>query len=369
MRYVMTNQEYKEILNNIIVPNILSFEEKNKLYQPINDFLNSETPEKLYRFRSCIERHISAFDRDELPFSPGYKMNDDFDGLLYFDKERIRAEFKTAKENNLIRDALYNLKQGANIPVSLQNNMPPQVLSAILASAAQLDQKTIDSRIDMLYNYIISHFDEELSGISHLIQNLRIASFSETIGSSAMWGYYADDGKGFALSYDFRYGNYTVCNSCATNQQCQNANNCYLLPIIYGDNRFDATQYAIWAFQQSIIRRILINSNAYPMYDVLSSVIPCPDEFMPTKALIHKATAWSHEKEWRLVFTCNSPEINQQEHPCPKKRPSAVYLGRNISAFNEKILRHIAVEKGIPVYKMVIHENDSTYKLHPEMIG
>ena len=365
----MKNQEYKDMINSTVVPGILSFEEKNKLYQPINDFLNSETPEKLYRFRKCSERNISAFDQDILPFSPGYKMNDDFDGLLYFDKERIRAEFKVAMENKSIKNALYNLSQGTNLPAALQNVIPPQVLSAIHANTAQLDQEAIDNMIDLLYNYTMTHFDEELSGISHLIQTLKIASFSEAIDSAAMWGYYADDGKGFALSYDFRHGNYTICNSCATNQQCRDANNCYLLPIIYGDNRFDATQYAVWAFQQSIIRQVLIKTNTYPMYSFLLSAVPCPDEFMPTKALIHKAMVWSHEKEWRLVFTCNSPEVNQQEYPCPKKRPSAVYLGRNISAIHEKILRHIAIEKGIPVYKMVIRENESTYKLHPEIIG
>lgn len=365
----MTNQEYKEIINNIVVPSSLPFEEKNKLYQPINDFLSAETPEKLYRFRSCNERHISAFDRDELPFSPGYKMNDDFDGLLYFNKEFIKAEFKASIENKSIREALSALGQGTNLPATLQNVIPPQILSTLQAYIEQLDQETIDSRIDLFYKYIISHFDEELSGISHLIQTLKIASFSEAIDSAAMWGYYADDGKGFALSYDFRNGNYTICNSCATNQQCQVANNCYILRIIYDDSRFDATPYAIWAFQQSLIKRILINSNAYPMYDFLSSTIPLPDEFMPTKALIHKAMAWSHEKEWRLIFTCKSPELSQQEHPCSKKRPSAVYLGRNINPFHEKILRHIAAEKSIPVYKMVICENDSTYKLHPKMIG
>lgn len=368
MRRTMTNQAYKEIINGIVIPSILPFEEKNKLYQPINDFLNAETPEKLYRFRSCNERHISAFDRDELPFSPGYKMNDDFDGLLYLDKERIKSECKSAIENKSIRDALYALGQGTNIPTTLQNMATPQIISTIRACIEQLGREAIDAKIDLFYNYIMSHFDEELSGISHLIQTLKIASFSEAIDSAAMWGYYADNGKGFALSYDFRNGNYSTCNSCATNQQCQVANNCYILPIIYGDNRFDATPYAIWAFQQSLIKRILINSNAYPLYDFLSSVIPCPDEFMPTKALIHKATAWSHEKEWRLVYTCKSPELNQQEHPCSKKTPSAVYLGRNISPFHEKTLRHIAVERGIPIYKMAIHEDDSTYRLYPEPI-
>lgn len=364
----MTKKDYAKMINSIIIPGNLPFEEKDNRYQPIKDFLNSQTPKKLYRFRSCCERHISAFDRDELSFSPGYKMNDDFDGLLFFDKEYIKTEFKAAVESKLIRNTLYNIGQGVSFPAELQNAVPPQMLSNMYAYIANLDSKTIDDRIDYLYNYTMSNFDEGLLRISHLIQNLKIASFSEAINSAAMWGYYADDGKGFALSYDFRNGNYSTCNSCTTNQQCQIANNCYLLPIIYNNKRFDATKYAIWAFQLLIIGEILINANANFMYNIFSSAVPCQDEFIATKALIHKAKAWSHEKEWRMVFTCKSPEVNQQEYPCAKKRPSAIYLGRNISEINEKILKSIAGVKGIPVYKMMIRENDSTYKLHPKLV-
>ena len=183
---VMTDQIYNEMIHSIIVPANLSIEEQVKRYQPLTEFLQTETPKQLYRFRQCNEWSIFAFDQDQLGVTPGYKMNDDF-------------------------DALYSL-----------------------------------------------------------------------------WNYF-------------------------------------------------------------------------------ENLIPCPDMFMITKILLHKASAWKHEKEWRLICTCNSPDFMQQEFPYATKRPTAIYLGRKISPIYEKILRHIAVEKNIPVYKMTLNNHESSYKLYPEI--
>lgn len=60
------------------------------------------------------------------------------------------------------------------------------------------------------------------------------------------------------------------------------------------------------------------------------------DLFMPTKILLHKASAWGHEREWRLTCSCNSAEFNQQEFSCAKKKPTAVYLGRKINPIHER---------------------------------
>ena len=87
---------------------------------------------------------------------------------------------------------------------------------------------------------------------------------------------------------------------------------------------------------------------------------------MGTKVLLHKAEEWSHEQEWRLICQCNSSEFKQEEFSYAKKKPTAVYLGRKVSPIHEKILRHIAVEKNIPVYKMQIQQDNPVYKLYPE---
>lgn len=62
------------MIHSVVVPASLSPEEQNKRYQPFLDFLKVETPEKLYRFRSCNERTIDEFDQNKQGFAPAYKL-------------------------------------------------------------------------------------------------------------------------------------------------------------------------------------------------------------------------------------------------------------------------------------------------------
>ena len=136
--------------------------------------------------------------------------------------------------------------------------------------------------------------------------------------------------------------------------------------VIYGEKRFEANEFATWLLQQQILQCYLIQHGALALYPQLQHAIPCPDQFMSSKALIHKSSKWRHEKEWRLIYY--GKDSQNQKYPYVIKKPSAVYLGRHISAINEKILCQIAAEKDLPVYKMTVRENKPTYKLVPQRI-
>ena len=316
-------------------PARLPYEEINKFYQPIADFLQAETPEKLYRFRQCNERSIAAFDQDQLWFSPENKMNDDFDALLHFVKERIKSELKTFIESEQFTRGIQSIGQGTDGFSVTHNFLPPEIIEATRQNIAQMDQVSMDAAKKQFYNLFMDH--------------------------------YADSSCGFALAYDFRDNGYTMCNSCMTRNLCPSNKSCLLAQVIYDDVCFNATQYAIWLFQQNVIQKMLLDQNAFSLYKSFQNIIPCPDLFMPTKILLHKASAWGHESEWRLTCSCNSAEFIQEEFSWAKKKPTAVYLGRKISPIHEKILRHITVKKNIPVYKMQIREDESTYKLYPQI--
>lgn len=362
----MTDLEYKRMIHSIVVPATLSIEEQENRYQPLNDFLQNETPEKLYRFRQCNELNIDAFDKDRLFFSPGNKMNDDFDSMLYFDKEYIRSELKRSAESGLVQNVLNSISQGKGLPSDIQNRFPSEIHNEIQARMAQISLTDANKQMSLFQDFFVNQLSLNSSEICQIVQtSIKFACFSERIESAAMWGYYADDGKGFALAYDLRNGNFTKCNYCNKNKQCPSSCNCLLARVIYSDERFDASPYAAWLLGRKLLcdQGILSPFNNSPNY-----LLPCPDIFMHTKVLLHKAIAWSHEAEWRLTFSSGSLEMNQKEHPWAEKRPTALYLGRKISQIHEKILCHIAVEKNIPVYKMTIRENESSYKLYPEPI-
>lgn len=339
------------MIHSIVVPASLSPEEQNKRYQPFLDFLKVETPEKLYRFRSCSERAIDEFDQNKLGFAPAYKMNDDFDGLLYFDKAKIKAALVDALTPQKVVGLVELLRQGA-IPEGIQNCIPAEILQLFLDSFSRYTPEMIEPLINQFLDFTTNDYDKRMYPLSELTRSLKIASLSTEINSPAMWGYYANSGTGFALSYDLRELDFA--------EYCP-------VPVVYGNERFDATHYATWLFQQQIIKSILTDANATCLYSVFQSMIPCPDNFMATKILIHKATEWIPEKEWRLVYYERN-NLENAEFPYIIRQPTGIYFGRNIRSFHEKILRHIAAEKGIPAYKMMLCGDDPTYSLRPKRI-
>lgn len=347
---VMSEQEYKNIIQNLVVPETLTDEEKGKKYQLLLDYLRSNTPSSLFRFRVFKERTIDEFDKDIFGFAPASKMNDDFDGMLFFDKEQIKSSFTGSGVQQIINEIVDSARKGV-ILEKTKHFFSEEVLQQFINSLSNLTPEMISLLENQFVNFATEDYDKRMFFISQVVQDQKIASLSENIESAAMWGYYANNGTGFALSYDFREPNYSD----------------YLLaPVIYGEERLNGTDYTGWLFQQTLLQKILIPIGGYALYSSFQHVILNPDEFMNKKVLLYKANVWQHEKEWRLVY--NEKKGQDNTYPNIIKRPSAIYLGRNISPIHEKILRHIAVEKNIPAYKMMIKQDDRTYNLYPRMI-
>ncbi len=363
----MENKEYKEMIHNIIVPNSLSIEEQSEKYLSLNKFLQTEIPSQLYRFRQCNENSISAFDQDQLWFALGSEMNDDFDALLFFNKQAIKTSLENAI-NHFPKNILSFINE-KDISFFEQNFISKEMLSIFKLKLTEMCDKDIENFKKQAHDFFTQQLDNGIPYIQHIIQNtLKFACFSESINSPAMWGYYADSGKGFALAYDFRNWNYTDCMLCPKSIVCPSSNRAYLYKIIYDDTPFDATEYATWLLQIQVLRNMALNVQP-PMSDTLyQNFIPCPDLFMSTKVLLHKSILWKHEHEWRLIYNCNSNDSLNEKFLSAKKRPNALYLGRKISKINEKVLCHIAIEKNIPIYKMVIKEEESSYKLIPKSV-
>lgn len=345
--HVGKRHDYIEMIHSVVVPGNLTEQEKRDKYTPVYEFLNSNIPDKLFRFRSCKERTIYEFDQDIISFSPASEMNDDFDGMLYFDKKRIVETLRKTlsfdkRADSVLKDAVIKTA------TELSSEKNEKALQYLLDNFRNISVEEINSLKEQLIDLVTDNYEKRVDAISRITQFLKVACFSADIQSPAMWGYYANNGTGFALSYDFRRDN--------------NPGFC-IYPVIYGEKRLDATDFATWLMQHQTIQRILSNSNSLHLYSWIRNIIYCPDEFMSTKVLLQKADNWSHEKEWRMIY----PESGRQDvkYPYTKNKATAIYLGRNISSIHEKILRYIASEKGIPVYKMTISQEDAIYKFRP----
>lgn len=350
--------ELEKIIENTIVPMTFSMEEKIACYHNVIKCVNSMLPDKLYRFRSCSERNLSAFYNDELWFANGSVMNDDFDARLYYDKRRIKAWL-----DSFLSEA------GELKPIKKLMTMeqPPQEMLELIPNAEYIFEYLKKIPLENmrfisndLIQYLLSNLDVELKKVTEQIQHrTKFACFTQKIYSDMMWGRYSDNATGFALEYKF--GNKNTITYSENNTQTHVVGN--LFPVIYGNRRLDTTVYATYFFQIRMLMRMA--QYAGITYDTswVNAIVPCPDEFMVTKLAIKKSMDWKSEKEWRMFYTTNSLSLVGEEYSCVIQKPSGVYLGRKISEINQKIITDIAREKEIPVYKMDFDEDSKEYEL------
>jgi hypothetical protein len=350
---------YKELINSTIVPDTLSNEEKFEKYDKLRKYVNSKLPNKLYRFRRCTERSLDSLYKDELWFANGREMNDDFDARIFYNKKKINEWIKSQvdSEGNLI--AVERLLELDAVPVELEKIIPNA--EYLFQTLKTMPREFISQTSHIVIQMLLDNLDRELMRITDIIQGgTKFACFTEKIYSDMMWGHYTDDAAGFAVEYEFGKECHLTFKA-GTDERYSIG--CNLFPILYGNQRIDATEYAKYLFQISILNQLAIERGIQFAQQWLNKIVPCPDSFMVTKLAIKKSNDWKAEKEWRLFLTSNNMAIANEKYSSVKMRPSAVYLGRKISNIHQKIIMDIAREKVIPVYKMDINENSNTYRL------
>lgn len=364
----MNPTEYKiycDLLHKIEIPYNATIQEQQELLGPIKAWLEKNTPEKLYKYRCCNENNLNAFLNAQIWFAPGSKMNDDFDALLYCDKNKILTDIHSLFDKDGCLIPLKNQKENPVDLSELDKIFGIEGLSQTLnQQISSLGESALIDCSKQIYKFIEDGFNEQFPFISQLEYNsTKFSSFCEDIDSPLMWGHYANNSTGFALAYDFRNFKYNDCAPCPEySKSCFTSNSLY--PVEYRDTRLDATDFARYIMQYALTKHLLIMTNApQPLWDRILQTVRCQDVYMLTKIILQKSTEWRGEKEWRLTLV-----KSDQLEPCIKKKPCALYLGRKISKANESLLRNIAHKHNIPVYKMYLDDTNREYKLIPKEV-
>ncbi len=350
---------YGQLIEKTIVPANLLLDERVKKYEELIKYVNANIPSKLYRFRTVTERNISAFYNDELWFTNGRVMNDDFDARLYYDRKKLDSWLKSL------------ISEDGNIKVLessfMMNGLPKEILQmipnaeSIFETIKKLSQDQIKELSKQFIIFLVDNLETELMRVTDDVQqSTKYACFTEKIYSDMMWGQYSDNATGFALEYIFDKQSVRTIPDEKNNRYVIWTN---IFPVLYGNKRIDTTIYAKYLFQEKILSKMAHARGVSIPYEYFKIFLPCPDEFMATKVAIKKSNDWKQEKEWRMFYTTNNPFHSGELYSNIKLKPSAVYLGRKISIINQKIICDIAKEKNIPVYKMEFNNSSCTYKL------
>lgn len=86
--------EFEKIVENIKVNRNTLPEEFNQKMQPMIQFIQNNIPNQLYKFRSCTEYSLDAFEKDEIWLANASLFNDLHDSLLFLDKPTILEHAK-----------------------------------------------------------------------------------------------------------------------------------------------------------------------------------------------------------------------------------------------------------------------------------
>ena len=78
------------LIDSIIIPEGTPSEEIVKAVLPIREAISEMMPKSLYRFRSCDDMHIDAFEKDAIYAVMADSFNDPYDTLLKYDMEGIQ---------------------------------------------------------------------------------------------------------------------------------------------------------------------------------------------------------------------------------------------------------------------------------------
>lgn len=352
----INKQTFAEKLLSTTIPSNLPVIDQQKRIESLQQNAHSLLPDRLFRFRTCSERSFDAFNKDELWVSTADCMNDGYDTRIYVDSREVQQQ-------------MGNFFQSYSDVTKLINNIPdlsgfPQQL---IQGKEQIQALSEDSLRKIVNDFLVWITTDTAQALLQLPlvgqQATKFCCFSENIHSPSMWGIYALDESGFALEYDFSQMPYAESPDEHYSRECS------LFPVIYGEERFKVpTDYVVFLLQYRILYTALIQTGLFqsnPSFarNYLASGV-CPDNLMITKISLHKSNEWEREAEWRLFCTSiNDMAFQNDKHGCCIKKPTALYLGRRIKPINEKILRTIADEKSIPVYKMILDDNSPSYVL------
>lgn len=182
------------------------------------------------------------------------------------------------------------------------------------------------SEIERVYSSLDDGIRQIRKGLG---KQVGIECFTQSPTDILMWSYYADKHTGFCVEYDFS----KLFISCA---------NSFLFPVSYSEKRplLDIQNLYDPVTQQVRNDRIV---EAFP------SVM---------KSWITKSKEWEREKEWRLI---TFPIKNDSERLVKLPIASRIITGINITDENYQLVADIAKEKGIPIHRTRL-KNDQ-YKI------
>lgn len=331
----MDREEFAKRLKAIEIQEGTNLDVINKKVLPISDTLVQLMPQSLYRYRACDERQIDAFEKDRIYAVTADLFNDPYDTLVRYDINSIKEYTNALLTTNTLKGLKQYLKQGNGFPETIKPPFPEEKFKEIKEQILGSDFEALRESVEIYKKQMLQLIDFMYPLLAEVGKRfVTIACFCESVKSITMWSHYADHHKGFALEYRMRP---------LLSKGIQGGVGLY--PVIYEDERYDASQYMAWAFMK-----------------MMGFDTPNPDTMAHIKCALHKSKQWEYEKEWRLV-DYSSRNYLMEKVTSVKYKPAAIYYGVHIPSEEKKRLHEIAKKKGIEEFEMYIVFSSPRYEI------
>ncbi|MDE5946509.1 MAG: hypothetical protein K2G63_04285, partial [Oscillospiraceae bacterium] len=106
----MDKKKFAELLYNTVISENINQIEMNERYKPLIEFVNTNFPKTLYRYRTCEKRNIEAFYRNQIWASNGECMKDGFDTHIFFNRFSVEKQIKESLSDEALAQLLPFIK-------------------------------------------------------------------------------------------------------------------------------------------------------------------------------------------------------------------------------------------------------------------
>jgi len=296
----------------------------------------SNPPKTLCRFRSVSENSLVQLQENTQFFSTADYYDDPFDTYFTINFHAIENLYQSLRDmiangdNNIFKSVFNAL----NLPINIDDFIQ------------KLKNETLD----------IPKLNSNLRDIRSLVQR-QICSicFSENPFNETMWMKYANNHKGFVLTYDFSDSNTFLCGKEEKCKECGILKTPpYLFPVFYSDKKYDATVYAL-----GLCLLNGVEGNVDKLPEVLQKLLGMTVIWQRERISLIKKECHHYDEEWRLL----SP-VNYRNRPQIKLKPNSVIIGLRTPAYEQELIISAAKIAGIKLgYRIFINDANELDKM------
>lgn len=194
----------------------------------------------------------------------------------------------------------------------------------------ELDPVYYDS--DIIENLGITN-DEFKIILEGLYENMGVMSLSSRYDNMPLWTHYGDEHKGICVEYDIN----------SVDKEIDNEFYYRIYKAIYTDSRIDLTKL-VKDMKEAI-------TNGGDMSLIMNVLLI---------SMLIKQKDWLYEDEWRILWELD--ECNNCLYKSPM-RVSAIYIGKDCTEDNIKLIKDVAKAIKCDLYKMVYPKETDEYRL------